>query len=80
MFNASPTLHPGVRPTSISLATVSLSEQPTQQTLLALHFHHLIDIHDTNEPMRRVDLHLIASPFVFPQQAEIADKVPPCGA
>lgn len=30
--------------------------------------------------MHRIDLDLIASPFVFPQQLEIANKVPPCGA
>ena len=57
-----------------------LCKRPIQHPFNALRLRFRIGIPDSNRPMLRLDLALIALPLVFPQQAEIANKVPPCGA
>ena len=57
---------------------LQLSKEPTQQPLYSVRLR--IDILHPNRPMWCLDLDLIALPLVFPQQAEIADKVPSGGA
>ena len=54
--------------------------QPIQHPFNPLRLRLRVGILDPNRPMRRLDLDLITLPLVFPQQAEIADKIPPRGA
>ena len=49
-------------------------------TFNALRLHLRIGVLDPNGPVRRLYLDVVALPLIFPQQAEIANKVPPHGA